>query len=72
MTGKTAPLHRNAQRVQRALRPAGSHAGVQELPGSARTAQEAAAGLGVRWGGVTSVGHPAPLRTLVDRRRTTN
>ena len=40
-------LHRNAQRVQEALRAAGSPAVVRELPDSARTVAEAAAALGV-------------------------
>jgi prolyl-tRNA editing enzyme YbaK/EbsC (Cys-tRNA(Pro) deacylase) len=40
-------LHRNAERVQRALRDAGSDAEVRELPDSAHTSQEAAAALGV-------------------------
>ena len=40
-------LHRNAARVQEALRAAGSDAMVRELPDSARTAPEAAAALGV-------------------------
>jgi prolyl-tRNA editing enzyme YbaK/EbsC (Cys-tRNA(Pro) deacylase) len=40
-------LHRNAARVQEALRAAGSGAAVRELPDSAHTSQEAAAALGV-------------------------
>ncbi len=40
-------LHRNAERVQRALRDAGSDAEVRELPDSAHTSTEAAAALGV-------------------------
>lgn len=40
-------LHRNARRVQDALRAAGSSAQVRELPDSAHTAAEAAAALGV-------------------------
>jgi prolyl-tRNA editing enzyme YbaK/EbsC (Cys-tRNA(Pro) deacylase) len=40
-------LHRNAARVQAALRAAGSGADVRELPDSAHTSAEAAAALGV-------------------------
>lgn len=43
-------LHRNAVKVQEALRAAGSPAEVRELPDSARTAPEAAAALGVSVG----------------------
>lgn len=43
-------MHRNAQRVQEALRAAGSEAAVVELPASARTSAEAAAAIGVRVG----------------------
>jgi prolyl-tRNA editing enzyme YbaK/EbsC (Cys-tRNA(Pro) deacylase) len=41
------PLHRNARRVQDALREAGSAAEVRELPESAHTVAAAAAALGV-------------------------
>lgn len=41
-------LHRNAAKVQEALRAAGSGATVRELPDSAHTSQEAAAALGVQ------------------------
>jgi prolyl-tRNA editing enzyme YbaK/EbsC (Cys-tRNA(Pro) deacylase) len=40
-------LHRNAERVQRALTAAGSAAVVRELPDSAHTSTDAAAALGV-------------------------
>jgi prolyl-tRNA editing enzyme YbaK/EbsC (Cys-tRNA(Pro) deacylase) len=40
-------LHRNAERVQQALRQSGSQASVIELPDSARTVNDAAAALGV-------------------------
>jgi prolyl-tRNA editing enzyme YbaK/EbsC (Cys-tRNA(Pro) deacylase) len=40
-------MHKNAQRVQDALRAAGSDAEVVELPTSARTSAEAAAAIGV-------------------------
>lgn len=46
------PLHRNAQRVQDALRAAGSSAVVRRLDDSARTAPEAAAALGVEVGAI--------------------
>lgn len=40
-------MHKNAERVQDALRRAGSDASVVELPASARTSAEAAAAIGV-------------------------
>lgn len=40
-------LHRNAERVQAALRAAGSPAQVRELPDSAHTSEQAAASVGV-------------------------
>lgn len=43
-------MHRNAERVQDALRAAGSDAAVVELPTSARTSVEAAAAIGVEVG----------------------
>lgn len=43
-------VHRNAERVQEALRAAGSDAAVVELPSSARTSAEAAAAIGVTVG----------------------
>lgn len=43
-------MHKNAQRVQDALRAAGSVAGVVELPASTRTSAEAAAAIGVAVG----------------------
>jgi prolyl-tRNA editing enzyme YbaK/EbsC (Cys-tRNA(Pro) deacylase) len=43
-------MHRNAQRVQEALRAVGSDAEVVELPTSARTSAEAADALGVAVG----------------------
>ncbi len=43
-------MHKNALRVQEVLRAAGSDAQVVELPGSTRTAAEAAASLGVAVG----------------------
>lgn len=43
-------MHRNAERVQDALRAAGSDAEVVELPTSARTSAEAAAAIGVEVG----------------------
>lgn len=54
MTDETADatLHRNAQRVQTALREAGSAAAVRRLDDSARTAPEAAAALGVEVGAI--------------------
>lgn len=44
------PLHRNAVRVQEALKEAGSGAEVRQLADSARTSVEAAAALGVEVG----------------------
>jgi prolyl-tRNA editing enzyme YbaK/EbsC (Cys-tRNA(Pro) deacylase) len=46
------PQHRNAVRVQDALRAAGSSARVRRLDDSARTAPEAAAALGVEVGAI--------------------
>jgi prolyl-tRNA editing enzyme YbaK/EbsC (Cys-tRNA(Pro) deacylase) len=43
-------MHKNAERVQDALRAAGSGAAVVELPTSARTSAEAAAAIGVEVG----------------------
>ncbi len=43
-------MHKNAERVQAALRAAGSDAAVVELPASARTSAEAAAAIGVEVG----------------------
>lgn len=43
-------MHKNALRVQEALRAAGSEAQVRELPDSTRTSAEAAAAIGVEVG----------------------
>lgn len=43
-------MHKNAERVQEALRAAGSDASVVELPTSARTSAEAATAIGVEVG----------------------
>ncbi len=55
-------MHKNASRVQEALRAAGSDAQVVELPGSTRTSAEAAAAIGVEVGQIAK-----SLVFMVDR-----